>query len=280
MRRASSSVRSVIVAAQRSASSTPALLRWGWPRWFDLAPEVVLAAGLSLFLVAETEAATSSFKSSRAVAIMIVTALAWLVARATSARVVPWSVVRVGVFSVAALAILKVVVLPSFRDTTVIETFPVAAATTAPSGAITVPSSVVPPATTVAATASPATDAPTASAPATAVAATPVAVRSGSFTGIDHRAEGAVRIYHQPDGTYVVGLEDIDIQPGPDYDVYIVPGADQRDRGGAIRLDDLRGNQGTQFYVVPPGPALEDGPWTVLVWCQTFGVPIAHATPV
>jgi hypothetical protein len=188
------------------------------------------------------------------------------------------------VFSIAALAILKVVVLPSFRDTTVIETFPVAAATTAPTGAITVASTAAPPATTVAttaaATATPAPASPATATPATAVATTPVPLRTGSFTGIDHRAEGVVRVYRQPDGTYVVGLEDIDIQPGPDYDVYVVPGADRRDRGGAIRLDDLRGNQGTQFYVVPPGPALGDEPWTVLVWCQTFGVPIAHATPV
>ena len=77
----------------------------------------------------------------------------------------------------------------------------------------------------------------------------------------------------------MVGLEDIDIQPGPDYDVYVVPGADREDRDGGTRLDDLRGNKGTQYYVVPADLALEDGPWTVLVWCQTFGVPIANATP-
>jgi hypothetical protein len=78
----------------------------------------------------------------------------------------------------------------------------------------------------------------------------------------------------------VVGLEDFDVQPGPDYDVYLVPGSDRRDRAGGTRLDDLRGNRGTQFYDVPEELALGDGPWTVLIWCQTFGVPVAHGTPV
>ena len=86
-------------------------------------------------------------------------------------------------------------------------------------------------------------------------------------------------IYRQPDGRYVIGLEDIDIQPGPDYDLYIVPGDNRQDTKGGIRLGDLRGNKGTQFYEVPAGVDLEAGPWTVLVWCQTFAVPVANATP-
>jgi electron transfer DM13 len=116
-------------------------------------------------------------------------------------------------------------------------------------------------------------------APAPAPApAGPVRLRSGMFSGIDHRASGAVNIYAGPDG-HVVGLEDFDIQPGPDYDLYVVPGSGRKDRTDGVRLDDLRGNQGTQFYAAPAGADLGNGPWTVLVWCQTFGVPVAHATP-
>jgi hypothetical protein len=71
------------------------------------------------------------------------------------------------------------------------------------------------------------------------------------------------------------------VQPGPDYDVYVVPGADREDRGdGAARLDDLRGNKGTQFYDVRGAADLDAGDWTVLIWCQTFEVPVANATPV
>ena len=71
-----------------------------------------------------------------------------------------------------------------------------------------------------------------------------------------------------------------DIQPGPDYDVYVVPGADRMNRDAGTRIDDLRGNAGTQYYDAPAGIDLTAGPWTVLVWCQTFGVPVANATPI
>ena len=104
-------------------------------------------------------------------------------------------------------------------------------------------------------------------------------MRSSAIHGIDHRARGTAVIYRQPDGSLVVGLEDIDIQPGPDYDVYVVPGADREDTDGGIRLDDLRGNKGTQYYPVPTGTDVATGQWTVLVWCQTFDVPVAAATP-
>jgi hypothetical protein len=97
--------------------------------------------------------------------------------------------------------------------------------------------------------------------------------------GIDHRAAGTVSIYRTPDGRHVVGLEAFDIQPGPDYDVYVVPGPDRDDHDGGTRLDDLRGNQGTQYYEVPAGIDIGHGEWTVLIWCQTFGVPVANATP-
>ena len=65
----------------------------------------------------------------------------------------------------------------------------------------------------------------------------------------------------------------------PNYDLYVVPGADRDDKGDGVRLDDLRGNRGTQFYDVPSSVDITSGPWTVLVWCQTFGVPVANATP-
>jgi hypothetical protein len=104
-------------------------------------------------------------------------------------------------------------------------------------------------------------------------------VRSSAFRGIDHRARGTVNVYRRVDGRHVIGLEDFDIQPGPDYDVYVVPGDDRTNRDDGTRIDDLRGNAGTQYYDVPAGLDLETGPFTVLIWCQTFGVPVANATP-
>jgi hypothetical protein len=146
---------------------------------------------------------------------------------------------------------------------------------------VAVASAAEPPTTPSTTSPTPAEVAPaTAPEPSPAPAASgPQRLRSGSLRGIDHRAEGTVAIYRQPDGRYVIGLEDIDIQPGPDYDLYLVPGDDREDTKGGVRLGDLRGNRGTQFYEVPAGVDLENGPWTVLVWCQTFAVPVANATP-
>ncbi|MGH9151552.1 MAG: DM13 domain-containing protein, partial [Acidimicrobiales bacterium] len=113
---------------------------------------------------------------------------------------------------------------------------------------------------------------------APATPAQPVALRSAAIGGIDHRASGTAVLYRQPDGTYVVGLEGIDIQPGPDYDLYVVPGPGREEPGGGVGLGDLRGNKGTQFYPAPPGTELGVGEWTVLVWCEAFDVPIAAAS--
>ena len=301
------------------AATARRFLRW------EFIPEAVLFAGLTAFFVDQTDAATSAFKSTKAVAIMAVVGLGWLGARAALARLVRFAPARAAVFSVAAAVALAVVVVPAYDNDTVIESFPTAAAVSAPPEAPALPaatdttpmpappaelaapmatqpapvaaqkkptaapttSTTVAPAATVAETPTPTTASPSqaevaapAAEPAPAPATSgPQRLRSGSFRGIDHRAEGTVVVYRQPDGRYVIGLEDIDIQPGPDYDLYLVPGEDREDTKGGVRLGDLRGNRGTQFYDVPAGVNLENGPWTVLVWCQTFAVPVANTTP-
>jgi electron transfer DM13 len=215
------------------AATARRFLRW------EFLPEAVVLIGLTAFFVHQNDAATSAFKSTKAVAIMGAVTLGWLGTRVVLARLVPFALARAAVFSVAAVVALSVVVFPAYDNETVIESFPTAAAATP----------------------------------------MPATKRAGALRGIDHRASGSAVIYRQPDGRYVGGLEDIDIQPGPDYDLYVVPGADRRDTKGGTRLGDLRGNKGTQFYEVPAGLDLENGPWTVLVWCQTFAVPVANATP-
>jgi hypothetical protein len=59
--------------------------------------------------------------------------------------------------------------------------------------------------------------------------------------------------------------------------VHLDPGADQQDPGGGVRLDNLRGNRGSQNYDVPAGTDVQT-PVTVLVWCRAFPVPVAAAT--
>lgn len=301
------------------AATARRFLRW------EFVPEAVLFVGLTVFFLDQNDAATSAFKSTKAAAIMAAVGLGWLGARMVLARLVRFALARAAVFAVAAAVALAVVVVPAYDNDTVVESFPTAAAVSAPpatalpatseatpmpappaelaapmatqpapvaaqkepAAAPTTSTTAAPASATVAETPTTTTTSPppaemaaTAGEPAPAPAASgPQRVRSGSFRGIDHRAEGTVVIYRQPDGRYVIGLEDIDIQPGPDYDLYLVPGEDREDTRGGVRLGDLRGNRGTQFYEVPAGVDLENGPWTVLVWCQTFAVPVANATP-
>jgi hypothetical protein len=238
-----------------------------WPRrllgrirWWELIPEAVLVAGLTWFLVDEPDAATSAFESTRAVVLMVVVGLAWVLLRVALTFVVRWPALRLVVFGAAAAAVLAIVVLPAYDDTTVVEAFPDRAGAPA--------------------TRPPPTAAPSQTVPSTTAPSTPVVLASGPLAGIDHRASGTVRLYRRADGTHVVGLEDIDVQPGPDYDVYVVPGTDREDHGDGTRLDDLRGNKGTQYYDVGGAVDLDDGEWTVLIWCQTFAVPVANASPV
>jgi hypothetical protein len=228
-------------------------------RWWELLPEAVAALGLGVFLVTEPDAATSAFESSRAITLMVGTAVLWLGLRLGLGRLGSgWGVARTGLFGAGAIAILAVVVLPAYDDETVVETLTVQTAPAPDRG----PTPTGPVAST------------------TTAAAQPRIVAAAELHGIDHRASGTARVYEQPSGALVVGLEEIDIQPGPDYDVYLVPGADREDVDGGVRLDDLRGNKGTQYYAVPDGVAVTAGAWTVLVWCQTFDVPVAGATPV
>ena len=228
-------------------------------RWWELLPEAVLGAGLILFALTEWSAARSAFESSTAIALMAFAGVAWLVARLALARL-RWPAVRLVVFGVAAAVVLSIVVLPAYDDETVVEALPAADVSTT--------------------TTAPSTEDTSSPSPSTTAADQPVVLRMSPIHGIDHEARGTAVVYRQPDGSLLVGLEDIDIQPGPDYDVYVVPGADRDGIDGGTRLDDLRGNKGTQYYEVPTSLDIHDGRWTVLVWCETFDVPVAGATPV
>jgi hypothetical protein len=104
-----------------------------------------------------------------------------------------------------------------------------------------------------------------------------VKIASGALHGIGHDASGAASIYRRPNGSTVVALQGIDIEPGPDYRVIVVRGTDQESPGDGLELDALRGNQGTQYYEVPSGTDAGAG-WTVLIWCRAFGVPVASST--
>jgi len=104
------------------------------------------------------------------------------------------------------------------------------------------------------------------------------AVRVSALRGIGHRASGTARLIPVAGGRYVVRLENLDIDDGPDFLVYLVPGVNRQSPDGGVQLAQLKGNRGNQNYPVPQGTTVK-GPRTVLIWCRIFAVPVAGATP-
>lgn len=244
----------------------------GWRWWaIELIPQYLLGGAALFFALTKWNAVRSAMDSLQAVAINTAVLVVWL---AFSLVLMPWLVkrqaIRVVIVSLAAIALAWVLFANAYRDTTVVETL---RGLDAPAAAPAATPTTAPAATPTTATAPAAT--PTTAPPP----AGPVRVRSGSLRGIDHRASGTASIIRNADGRYVVGLENIDIEPGPDYKVYVVPGNTESTGEGAVELDALRGNQGTQFYDVPASVAVGQGEWTVLVWCKRFAVPVAAAVP-
>lgn len=149
---------------------------------------------------------------------------------------------------VPVLLAFIVTVAPAFRQVTVDEAFP-EAVTSRPPTAVT----------------------------ASAEADRATVVGRGRLRGIDHRASGDALLVRRQNGSLVVRLERLDVEPGPDYQVYLVPGGQRRTPGAGVHLDRLRGNRGNQNYDVPTDVRVR-GSVTVLVWCRAFAVPVAAAT--
>jgi hypothetical protein len=154
---------------------------------------------------------------------------------------------------------LAVTVPPALADTTVNEDLPVAAVPTAAGDP---------------AAGAPATGNPAAGAPSAGTAA--VEVGRATVAGIGHDASGDARLIRTGD-SLLVRLENFQVESGPDFFVWLVPGAGKQSPDGGVSLGKLKASKGNQNYPVPAGTGV-DGPVTVLIWCRAFAVPVASAT--
>lgn len=188
---------------------------------------------------------------------------------------------------------------PLFRTTTVNEEFPsvLAGAPTATAAGAAVPTASPPAASRSAAPSAVPSSAPTsgpaASAPSVAplpspaavsappAATGPTALRTGQFHDVVHAGAGTASIVRLADGKYVLRLEELTVDNGPDLYVYLSALPDSTDSGPVLSskflsVAKLKGNKGNQTYELPADfdPATFN---SVVIWCQQFRVNFATA---
>ena len=108
--------------------------------------------------------------------------------------------------------------------------------------------------------------------------ASPVALSRGSFRDADavHKGSGTATVYELPTGQHVIRLEEFRVTNGPALVVYLAKhpdpaSADDVIDGGFINLGELKGNVGSQNYVVPEEAAIDEFS-SVVIWCELFSV--------
>ena len=101
----------------------------------------------------------------------------------------------------------------------------------------------------------------------------PSELASGSFTSLDHRTSGAVRVLPTDGGARIVRLEGLATDNGPDLYLYLstnpADGEEQAFDDDFVSLGRLKGNQGDQNYEVPDGVDLARYA-SVVIWCDRF----------
>ena len=106
----------------------------------------------------------------------------------------------------------------------------------------------------------------------------PQKVTTGPLHGLaGHHGRGSASLYRLADGSFFVRLEDIETPHAPAVFVYLVPRSSQSEPGGGVDLGALKGNVGSQNYVVPEGVDVPKY-GAVLLWCRRFSTSVAAAT--
>lgn len=99
----------------------------------------------------------------------------------------------------------------------------------------------------------------------------PVVVKTGAFVVVEEPGSGQATIYQLTDGSYLLRLENLSVNNGPDLRVRVRGAGDTLDLGG------LKGNKGNQNYALPINfdPTQYD---TADIWCRTFRSLFVQAT--
>ncbi len=92
----------------------------------------------------------------------------------------------------------------------------------------------------------------------------PLAVKGGAFVSVEENGTGTATIYQLADGSYILRLENLRVDNGPDLRVRVLA-----PDGTALDLGGLKGNRGNQNYALPADfdPAVYD---SADIWCRTF----------
>jgi hypothetical protein len=104
----------------------------------------------------------------------------------------------------------------------------------------------------------------------------PIIIRTGQFVGADelHQVSGTAQIY-QIEKENWLRFEEFTSTNGPDLFVYLVK--DEQNTKEGINLGKLKGNEGSQNYVIPDSINLNEGSWKVVIWCRAFNVDFGEA---
>lgn len=243
-----------------------------WPRW-GWVPYLLLGVFVGYWAATHTGAVVSGATSWRAIVFGIGAGLLALALLVGIARLTKrgWAGQLAGL--VPLIAAVVVAVLPSYLTTTVSEA--------APEGltAADTPSASDAPGGGGDSTSVPSSESSVPAPPPPTAPAGPIELSSAQFVGIDHDAAGTARLIQLEDGSLLVRFEQFSVEAGPDYDVYVVSGANVSGPADGTLIGDLKGTVGDQNYDIPAGAIPTGGePVTVLIWCEIFAVPVANAT--
>ncbi|MFC8781947.1 DM13 domain-containing protein [Streptomyces nigra] len=112
----------------------------------------------------------------------------------------------------------------------------------------------------------------------------PRTLAGGELISHEHATSGSVRLVELADGSHVVRLENLDTSNGPDLRVLLTDAPVTEGRGGWHVFDDgeyvslgkLKGNKGSQNYVLPDD--VDPARYTsVSLWCDRFDVSFGAA---